>query len=149
MSKITLWMFLFINLWCVETKAQYFNLYGNNQDVEEYINAAPENADTPLMYIFYNNVECDECATAIRLIYNLYTRYYADDFNIFEINYANADYDYQNEYNLTQPLTVVLVSVANGRSTGYYKMDIPQQWLENGYTLEENLFSRINNFLMM
>lgn len=145
--QISRFILVFISLWSAAATAQYTNLSANNQDIAEYVSASPENADTSVMYVFYSDAECGECAEAIRLIYNLYAKYYSNDFNIFSIDYTSSDYNYQQEYNLTQPLSIVLVGVANGQAVGYYKIDNPQQWLENDANFEENLLFEINNFL--
>ncbi|MBQ7633404.1 MAG: hypothetical protein IJS88_04745 [Alphaproteobacteria bacterium] len=130
--------------------AQYVDLPGNSQAIQEYVDEAPENANTSIMYIFYDNWGCEGCAEAIRLIYYLYQKYYINDFNVFEINYmADADYNYRLDYDLTQPLSVVLVRMRNGQALGYYKIDNPQRLLYNDFDFEENILSQINNFLAM
>ena len=139
--------FVFASLWSAAATAQYTDLSGNSQDIAEYVSASPENADTPIMYVFYGNAECDECAEAIQQIYGLYEKYYSNDFNIFSIDYTASDYNYRQEYGLTQPLSIVLVGMADGQATGYYIINNPQQWLGNEADFEENLLFYINNFL--
>ncbi len=137
-------------LCCSPLYAQYVDLPGNNQAIQEYVDEAPENANTSIMYIFYSNWDCEGCAEAVRLIYYLYQKYYINDFNIFEINYmADADYNYRLDYDLTQPLSVVLVRMRSGQALGYYKIDNPQRLLYNDFDFEENILSQINNFLAM
>ncbi len=131
-------------------RAQYVDLPGNNRALQDYINAAPENANTSIMYIFYANWDCVECAEAVKLIYYLYNKYYVNDFNVFEINYmADYTYDYRLDFDLTQPLTVILVRVRGGQALGYYKIDNPQEWLNNPMNFEQNMLMQINNFLAM
>lgn len=131
-------------------RAQYVDLPGNSRALQDYVNAAPENANTSIMYIFYQNWGCEGCAAAVKMIYYLYNKYYINDFNVFEINYmADYTYDYRLDFDLTQPLTVILVRVRNGQAESYYKIDNPQEWLNNPIDFEQNMLMQINNFLSM
>ncbi len=140
------WLFLYGTV----AEAQYAEMSSDNSDIEEYVAASPENADTSLMYVFYNNAECTECAEAVKLIYDIYEQYYSNYFNIFSVNYAEDDtYDYAAAYDLSQPLAVVLVRVQNGQPQYRYKIDNPQIWLENADNFTENMLLQINNFISM
>ena len=132
-------------------KAQYVDLPGNNRALQEYVEESPENANTDIMYIFYADWDCEGCGEAVKLIYHLYFKYYVNQFNVFEINYmVDDEYDYRLDFDLTQPLSVILVRVRNGQALGYYKIDNPQQWLyENTITFEQNMLMQINNFLAL
>lgn len=150
MYKAALLLSFLLSIYGFSARAQYVDLPGNNRALQDYVDAAPENANTSIMYIFYANWDCEECAEAVKLIYYLYSKYYVNDFNVFEINYmADYSYDYRLDFDLTQPLTVILVRVRGGQALGYYKIDNPQQWLENPMNFEQNMLMQINNFLAM
>lgn len=130
--------------------AQYFEPTGNNAAIEEYLAQAPQNADISIMYVFYDGSDCYGCTEAIDLIYDAYNQYYSADFNIFTIDYTEDDgFDFQTAYNLSQPLSVVLVLIRSGQAVGYYKIDNPQTWIDDPSYFEANLTSQINNFLAM
>lgn len=150
MYKAAFFLFLLMFFCQGSVRAQYVDLPGNSQALQEYVNESPENANTSIMYLFYNNWDCAECAEAIRRIYHLYVKYYSEDFNVFEINYMSDDeFHYRLDYDLTQPLSVVLVRVRDGQALGYYKIDNPQNLLYNKFDFDENMLSQINNFLAM
>ena len=50
--------------------------------------------------------------------------------------------------NLEQPLSVVLVKINDGISRGYYKIENPQQWLDNKQFFVQQITTAINNFLV-
>lgn len=132
----------------LSASAQQFMPTENNQAIEEYLEESPENYNIPIMYVFYNGSNCYGCTEAIDLIYDLYNQYYEADFNIFTIDYT-TDYafDFAAAYNLTQPLSVVLVAIKNGEAVGYYKIDNPQYFVEDPSYFESSLSSQINKFL--
>ena len=130
--------------------AQSFVPTGNNSAIEQYLSESPTNQNMPIMYVFYTDSGCAGCTEAIDLIYDLYNQNYSADFNIFTIDYtADDDFDFQSAYNLTQPMSVVLVMIKNGQAVGYYKIDNPQYWVEDTSYFAANLTSQINNFLAM
>ena len=131
-------------------RAQQFMPTENNQAIEEYLEEAPENYNMPIMYVFYNGSDCSGCTEAIDLIYDLYNQYYTPYLNIFTVDYTiDAGFDFASAYNLTQPLSVVLVKIKNGQAVGYYKIDNPQYWIADTSYFENNLSNQINNFLAM
>ena len=120
----------------------------NSALAEEYLEEAPENYNMPIMYVFFSDADCYGCTEAIDLIYDLYNQYYAADFNIFTIDYtADEAFDFQSAYNLSQPMSVVLVEIRDGQAIGYYKIDNPQYWVSDESYFVDNLTSQINNFL--
>jgi hypothetical protein len=128
--------------------AQQFVQTENNQAINEYLAAAPENQNIPIMYVFYNGSDCYNCTEAIDLIYDVYDRNYAADFNIFTIDYtADNAFDFAAAYDLSQPMSVVLVAIKNGEAIGYYKIDNPQYWVDDPSYFVDSLSSQINNFL--
>lgn len=129
-------------------QAQYINLQGNNPDITEYVEANQENWDKPIMYVFYSNQPCPLCPQAMGMIYNIYEEYFINQFSYFEIDYSDeGEFDMQMSYNLSQPLSIVLVHISDGMSRGYYKIDNPQYWVQNPQYFKQRLLSQINNFL--
>ncbi|MBP5352384.1 MAG: hypothetical protein J6Y91_01290 [Alphaproteobacteria bacterium] len=127
--------------------AQYMDLSGNNPDIQEYVEATPENWNRPIIYVFYNGEDaCFSCSRAIDMIYRIYQQYYAGSCSIFEIDYSQ-DYQMQIDYNLSQPLSIVAVRINDGMSRGYYKIDNPQNWLDDPFYMERQITTEINNFL--
>lgn len=132
--------------WSAE--AQYVNLSGNNPDIAEYVDSDFNNWYKSIMYIFYSNEPCAQCSQAMGMIYDIYEEYYINQFNLFEINYTDEDeYGMQESYNLSQPLSVVLVRIQDGQARGYYKIDNPQYFVNDPYYFKERLLTEINNFL--
>jgi len=130
------------------TEAQYINLSGNNPDITEYVESNEDNWNKSIMYIFYSNQPCALCSQAMGMIYDIYEEYFINQFNLFEINYTDEDeYGMQESYNLSQPLSVVLVRINDGMSRGYYKIENPQFWVNDPYYFKQRLLSEINNFL--
>ena len=130
--------------------AQEVNVSGDNQFIRQYVEAAPQNWDTPIMFVFYDDEYCVECAAAIRLIYNIYQENYADSIQFFEIDYALEDeFQLKLTYDLTQPLSIVVVRIRDGMAQGFYKIDNPQFWMNDPYYFREKIINGINNFLNM
>lgn len=129
--------------------SQYIDLSGNNPYIKQYVEEDPQNWDKSIIYVFYNNAPCQECPQAMGLIYDIYQQYYSGQYSFFEINYQlEGEGVFQNEYQLGQPLSVVLVRINDGMARGFYKLDNPQQWLNDPLYFEENLTTAINNFLV-
>lgn len=128
--------------------SQYINLSGNNPYIRQYVEESDFNWDKSIIYVFYSNQVCDDCAEAMSMIYDLYENNYADQFSLFEINYQDSGENaYKAAYNLTQPLSIVLVKINDGFARGYYKIDNPQMWINNPGLFNRNITSQINNFL--
>lgn len=127
--------------------AQYNDISGNNPYIRQYLEADEDNWNKSIIYVFYNNGSCDACAVAMGMIYNIYEQNYSGQYSYFEINYADpGEYNFQIEYDLTQPLSVVLVRINDGMARGYYKIDNPQYWVADPSYFTQNLTSQINNF---
>lgn len=128
-------------------EAQFLNTLGNNPDISEYIEASDKNWDRPIIYIFYNSeIGCDICPQAIEEIYQIYEENYINTCSLFEIDYSK-DFQMQTAYDLSQPLSIVVVLINDGMARGYYKIDNPQNWLSDRYYMEETITNQINNFL--
>lgn len=131
------------------SKAQYVDLSGNNPYIKQYVEENPDNWDRSIIYVFYNNTSCVQCAQSMGMIYDIYEEYYANSLSLFEINYQTiGEFQFQIDYNLDQPLSVVLVRIEDGIARGYYKIDNPQIWVNNPQYFSEYMKSSINNFLL-
>ena len=129
--------------------AQFIDLSGNNPAIKEYVEASPENWNRPIMYVFYSNRYCYQCVKAMDMIYNIYEENYADTMSLFEINYTLDDeYQFRLDYNLSQPISIVIVRIRDGISQGYYKIDNPQEWTDDPFYFKQNIITQINNFLL-
>ncbi|MBR1601725.1 MAG: hypothetical protein IJ677_09160 [Alphaproteobacteria bacterium] len=147
-KKICLVLTIFCWLVMMPARAQYVNLSGNNPDITEYVESNEDNWNKSIMYIFYSNQPCPLCSQAMGMIYDIYEEYFINQFNLFEINYTDEDeYGMQESYNLSQPLSVVLVRINDGISRGYYKIENPQFFVNDPFYFKQRLLSEINNFL--
>ena len=147
-KKIYLILTTFLFASVLSAKAQYVNLTGNNPDITEYVEANEDNWNKPIIYVFYSNTPCALCSQAMGMIYDIYEEYYINQFNLFEINYTDEDeYGMEESYDLSGPLSVVLVRIQDGQSRGYYKIDNPQYWVNDPYYFRQRLLEEINNFL--
>lgn len=130
--------------------AQYVYTSGNNPYITDYVQASPDNWDKSIIYVFYSDQPCPLCSQAMGMIYDIYEEYFTNQFNLFEINYSNEDeYGMQESYDLSQPLSVVLVRIQDGMSRGYIKIDNPQYFVEDPSYFKQSLVSQINNFINM
>lgn len=123
------------------------NTLGDNPDIKEYLEASEDNWNRPIIYVFYNSqIGCDTCARAIEQIRQIYQQNYANTCSLFEINYAD-DFPMKVAYDLSQPLSIVVVLINDGLSRGYYKIDNPQNWVYDPFYMQETITTQINNFL--
>ncbi len=122
--------------------------FAPNQPLNEYFAAQDGNKNKSIIYIFYNGNQCYQCPETIALTEQIYNQYYAGKYSLFVIDYQNdEEYDFINAYNLSAPLSVVLVKVQDGQSLGYQKIANPQNLIEASEDYEQYLTERINNFL--
>ena len=132
----------------VAASAQYINLEGNNPAITQYVEADEDNWNKSIMYVFYSDQPCPLCSEAMGQIYDIYEEYFLNQFNLFEINYTDEDeFGMQESYDLSQPLSIVLVRIQDGQSRGYYKIDNPQDFLGDSFYFKQRLLSEINFFL--
>ena len=83
------------------------------------------------------------------MLYDIYQQDYSNQFSYFEINYQEqGEFVFSTAYMLEQPLSVVLVKINDGMSRGYYKIENPQQWLDNKQFFVQQITTAINNFLV-
>ena len=129
-------------------EAQYINLEGNNPAIMQYVEADENNWNKSIMYVFYSDQPCPLCSEAMGQIYDIYEEYYTNQFSLFEIDYTDEDeFGMQESYDLSQPLSIVLVRIQDGQSRGYYKIDNPQDFINDEFYFKERLITEINNFL--
>lgn len=129
--------------------SQYLDLSGNNSTIEEYVQQSEDNWNRSIIYVFYNNQKCGRCAQAMEMIYDIYQNDYSDEFSYFEINYeVSGEGEFQYDYQLSQPLSIVLLRINDGLARGYYKIDNPQFWVEDPNFFRDRIVSAINNFLV-
>lgn len=146
-------IFLLLFLLCLASRiasAQYVDLSGTTGFIRQYVEESPENWNTPILFVFYNgNDYCQTCPKAISMIYDLYAQNFSDKMNIFEIDYSSDDeFNMRIAYELSQPLSIVVVRINDGLSRGYYKIDNPQDMIDDPFYFNENITERINNFLL-
>ncbi|MBR1825196.1 MAG: hypothetical protein IJ770_01245 [Alphaproteobacteria bacterium] len=141
-------------LWHTQANAQYINSSGDNPAIREYEREmhemypnSPEMWNRGIMYIFYDGQNCPKCAEIIDILYNIYNVRYEGDYGIFEVDYTeDTGVDFRQIYNLTQPISVVLVRVQNGEAWGYVKIDNLYEFADNPQQLEEIFIKQANNF---
>ena len=130
-----------------DAAAQFLNTLGENPDIREYVESSEYNWNRPIIYIFYNSqIGCEICPQAIEEIYQIYQQNYADTCSLFEIDYSN-DFQMKIAYDLSQPLSIVVVLINDGMARGYYKIDNPQDMLLDRFNMRETIINQINNFL--
>lgn len=141
--------FILITAAIYPVNAQYIDLSGETPFIRQYVQEAPDNWDKSVIFVFYNNAPCPECARAMGMIYNIYEQNYRDMFSYFEINYQEeGEFPMVLAYNLQEPLTVVLVRVSDGISRGFTKLDNMQYWVNDPLYFEEKLTGAVENFLI-
>ena len=137
-----------------EAAAQYVNSSGANSAITEYEREihemypnSPEMLNRGIMYIFYDGENCADCAAAIKELYDIYAINYEADYAVFEIDYTqDLGVNFQEIYNLTQPLSVVMVQINNGQAWGYQKIDNLYQYIDNPQMLRQTFMQQVNNF---
>lgn len=130
-------------------KAQWVDLSGSTPYIRQYVEENEDNWNKSIIYVFYNNEPCEHCDEAMGLLYDIYQQDYSNQFSYFEINYQEqGEFVFSTAYMLEQPLSVVLVKINDGMSRGYYKIENPQQWLDNKQFFVQQITTAINNFLV-
>lgn len=95
--------------------------------------------DKPMIYVFYNNTPCQACMETIKILEANYNQYYKDEFDFFVVNYENYPAsEFKDPFNLTQPLTVILIKVKDGINMGTYRMDQLEASIDDPKALEIN-----------
>lgn len=137
-----------------QASAQYINSSGDNPAIREYEQEMremypndPAMLNRGIMYIFYDGENCANCAPIVKELYDVYAINYEADYAAFEIDYTQ-DYgvNFQSIYDLTQPVSVVLVQINNGMAWGYQKIDNLYQYAGNLQQMRQIFMEQVNNF---
>ncbi len=122
--------------------------YMSSQGLQPYFNENNPNYDKSIIYIFFNNQPCYECAQAIEMTEQAYNQNFIDTYNMFMINYENDnENNFIETYQLSQPLEVVLVKVDDGADFGYKKIEGLQNMTTDPVSFNEYFVEQVNNFL--
>ena len=122
--------------------------YADNQGMREYFANSDSDYDKSVIYVFFNNQPCYECAAAIEMIEQNYNQNFRNLYNMFLINYQNDDENnFINTYRLSQPLEVVLVRVDDGATFGYKKLENLQNMITDPTSFAEYFNNAVTDFL--
>lgn len=141
---------LIMGLCCLSASvaAQEYPSYNENQPLQEYFDASDTNANKSIIYVFFNNEPCESCADAVELVEQVYNENFADQYNMYLINYQNdQENDFIDTYNLNRPLEVVLQRIDDGAAFAYQKLDNLPDMVSDPTSFEEYLTEEINSFL--
>lgn len=121
-----------------------------NNFINQYATENPEDANKPFVFLFYNNMPCETCPQTMTAIYQLIETKYPDRVNLFEIDYAEpGEFNFEEDYNLDQPLTMVMVPVHNGHALGYEKIENPQLFFGDSYYFTSQISNALDNLLLI
>ena len=121
--------------------------YNPNLTLQQQLAADNPYYPRPIIFVFYNNNPCAECPQTIELIEDVYNANYQDTYNLYIINYQDDEnYNFIQNYNLSQPLEVVLQQVVDGKMTNFIKLENLQTQISDPTSFFDNLTYQINNF---
>lgn len=130
--------------------SQYNNFSTADNFINQYTSENPQDLDKPFVFLFYNNMPCEICPQVMTAIHDLITTDYPDKFNLFEINYTvPGEYNFEDDFILDQPLSMVMVPMHNGQPMGYEKMDNPQTFFENSTYFYSKISEALDNLLLI
>ena len=130
--------------------SQYNNFSTANSFINQYNTENPQDNNKPFVFLFYNNFPCEMCPQTMAAIYQLIETKYPDKFNLFEIDYSEpGEFNFEIDYNLDQPLTIVMVPMQNGQPLPYEKIENPQLFFGDSYYFTTQLSDAFNNLLLM
>ena len=132
---------------CTIAVAQENNMLQTELEEEYYqrINASP---DKSRIYVFFNNQPCQNCPEAIEMIEEAYNQNYLNNYELFLINYAeDKNSGFIEEYDLTNPLEVVMVDIENATPQGYQKIEGLQNMTGNPQAFNEFFTTQVNGYL--
>lgn len=116
--------------------------------IEQYFQEENPQYQQSMIFVFYNNEPCGNCPQAIALIEQIYDRYYQNLYGFSIINYQDDDeYNFIETYNLSSPLSVVMVRVNDGAVFGFEKIDNPQNQISDPVSFSDYFRYRVNSFL--
>ncbi len=149
MNKLIFALFLLtlnFNAWA-QTPV-FENSNGLQPSIEQYFQEENPTYDRSMIFVFFNNEPCAQCAAAIAQIEEIYNRYYKDLYGFSIINYQNDDeYNFIETYNLFRPLSVVLLRVDDGAVFGYEKLDNLENQISDPVSFDDYFRFRVNSFL--
>ena len=115
---------------------------------EEYYQRINTSPDTSKIYIFFNNQPCPNCPQAIEMIEEVYNQNYLNNYDLFLINYAeDANSGFIEEYNLSNPLEVVMVDVVDQTPPGFQKIEGLQNMINNPSAFNQFFTTQVNGYL--
>jgi len=127
---------------------QFEDAAGPQTPIEQYFQEENPSYTQSMIYVFFNNEPCGQCPAAIELIEQIYNQYYQNSYGFSIINYQNDDeYNFIEIYNLSRPLSVVLVRVNDGAVFGFEKLDDLQNRISDPVSFSEYFRFRVNSFL--
>ena len=116
--------------------------------IEQYFQEENPQYRQSMIFVFYNNEPCGNCPQVIALIEQIYDRYYQNLYGFSIINYQDDDeYNFIETYNLSSPLSVVMVRVNDGAVFGFEKIDNPQNQISDPVSFSDYFRYRVNSFL--
>ena len=116
--------------------------------IEQYFQEENPTYGQSMIFVFFNNEPCGQCPAAIELIEEIYDRYYKNAYGFSIINYQNDDeYNFIETYNLSRPLSVVLVRVNDGAVFGFEKLDDLENRVSDPVSFGDYFRFRVNSFL--
>ncbi len=122
--------------------------YMPSQGLQPYFDESNPNYDKSIIYVFFNNQPCYECAQAVEMIEQSYNQNFIDTYNMFLINYENdGENNFIETYQLSQPLEVVMVRVDDDADFGYKKIEGLQNMTTDPTSFNEYFVEQVNNFL--
>ncbi len=115
---------------------------------EEIFQQQNENPNKSIIYVFFNNQPCPNCPQAIEMIENVYNQNYLNNYEFFLINYGeDENAEMVQQYELSQPLEVVMVDVANGNEMGFKKIEGLEYMIDNPLGFSEFFTTQVNGYL--
>ena len=131
-----------------QAELYYEGGYNPNLTLQQQLAADNPYYPRPIIFVFYNNNPCYECPQTIELIEDVYNANYQGIYDFYIINYQDdLNYNFIQNYNLSQPLEVVLQQVVDGQMTNFQKLDYLQNQISDPTSFSDNLTNQINSFL--
>ena len=122
--------------------------YNPNLTFEQYEELAYPKPEQSQIFIFTNGEPCYGCEQTINLINQIYNENYQNLYQLQQINYQTDTQDnYQQTYNLSQPLEIVLVKNQYGENLGYRKLENLQFQYDDPVSFQETFITDVNSYL--
>ena len=145
-----LFLVLTILTFALEAEAQliYQPKYIPNQSLQQYFQNEDMHLKRSVIYVFYNGTPCYNCQQTMDLINQIYHKYYTSLYDLHFVNYeTDTEYDYMQAYNLTEPLSLVMVRVSDGAMFGAKKLTGLENQISDPVSFSDYLTEQINSFL--